>query len=201
MCALDYTKGESLSLRGHPEFSEAWLRDRIVEDPTILGIGDVEVRDVERMQPRAGRLDLLLRDPDTGKRYEVEIQTGATDESHIIRCIEYWDIERKRYPQFDHCAVLVAEDITARFLNVVSLFNGVIPLVAIKLSALRVSNNVVLSFVKVLDEVVLGEPDEFADVPPPADRADWEARASKDSLLLVDGIFEVLRSVVPAQTE
>jgi hypothetical protein len=31
---------------------------------------------------------------------------GATDESHIIRCIEYWDIERRRYPAYEHCAVL-----------------------------------------------------------------------------------------------
>ena len=84
------------------------------------------------MQPRAGRLDLLLQDPDTQRRYEVEVQLGSTDESHIIRTIEYWDIEKKRYPQYDHCAVLVAEDITSRFLNVVSLFNGTMPLIAIE---------------------------------------------------------------------
>jgi hypothetical protein len=34
---------------------------------------------------------------------------------------------------YDHTAVLVAEDITARFRNVVSLFSGFIPLVAIQL--------------------------------------------------------------------
>jgi len=44
--------------------------------------------------------------------YEIEIQLGSTDESHIIRTIEYWDIERKRYPQYDHTAVIIAEDIT-----------------------------------------------------------------------------------------
>ncbi len=40
---------------------------------------------------KAGRLDLLLQDANQ-RRYEVEIQLGATDESHIIRTIEYWDI-------------------------------------------------------------------------------------------------------------
>ena len=30
------------------------------------------------------------------------------DESHIIRTIEYWDIERRRYPQYEHVAVIVA---------------------------------------------------------------------------------------------
>ena len=59
------------------------------------------MKDRERIQPNAGRLGLLLQDPETLKRYEVEIQLGSTDESHIIRTIEYWDIERKRYPQYE----------------------------------------------------------------------------------------------------
>jgi len=46
--------------------------------------------------------------------------------------MEYWDIKRKRYPQYDHCAVLITKDITSRFLNVVALFNGSIPLIAIQ---------------------------------------------------------------------
>ena len=60
----------------------------IAEDPSVLGLEDLIVKDVERRQPRAGRLDLLLSDPETLTRYEVEIQLGATDEAHIIR-IEY----------------------------------------------------------------------------------------------------------------
>jgi hypothetical protein len=104
---------------------------------TVLGLGDLVLKDKERTQPHAGRLDLLLQDQETDRRYEVEVQLGSTDESHIIRSIEYWDIERKRYPQYEHCAVLVAEDITSRFLNVISLFNGTIPLIAIQMQALE----------------------------------------------------------------
>ncbi len=37
-------------------------------------------------------------------------------------------------------AVIVAEDITSRFLNVISLFNKAIPLVAIQLRALEVKD-------------------------------------------------------------
>ena len=105
--AIAYRKPERLTLKSHPELNERWVQDRIAEDPTILGLGDLVLRDRERTQPRAGRLDLLLQDPETNRRYEVELQLGATDEAHIIRTIEYWDIERKRYPQYDHCAVLV----------------------------------------------------------------------------------------------
>jgi len=115
-------KLQSVSLRRSDRLSEKWVQDQIADDPSILTLGDLIVKDKERMQPSAGRLDLLLQDPETLKRYEVEIQLGSTDESHIIRTIEYWDIERKRYPQYEHAAVIVAEEITSRFLNVIQLF-------------------------------------------------------------------------------
>ena len=132
-----FTKAERISLKLHPELNEKWVQSQIASDPSILGLGDLVLRDKERSQPHAGRLDLLLEDadPDSERRYEVEVQLGPTDEAHIIRTIEYWDIERKRYPQYDHCAVMVAEDITSRFLNVISLFNGTLPLVALQIQA------------------------------------------------------------------
>src|SRR3990172_5435575 len=130
--SLNYEKRTHLSLKTHSTLDEKWVQDRIAEDPTILGLGDVILKDRERNQPRAGRLDLLLQEVEGNRRFEVEIQLGKTDESHIIRTIEYWDIERKRYPQYDHTAVIIAEEITSRFLNVIGLFNGFIPLVAIQ---------------------------------------------------------------------
>jgi len=137
---MEFAKFEKISLKNHPELNERWVQDRIAEDPSILGLGDVILKDKERIQPRAGRLDLLLQDAESSRRYEVEVQLGAADESHIIRTIEYWDIERRRYPQYEHTAVIVAEDITSRFLNVVSLFNGMIPLMAIQMNARRAQN-------------------------------------------------------------
>lgn len=107
-------KIETISIINHPELYERWVQDHIAGDPSILGLGDLVLKDRERFQPRAGWLDLLFQDIDSNRRYEVEIQLGATDESHIIRTIEYWDIERKRYPQYDHTAVIIAEDITSK---------------------------------------------------------------------------------------
>lgn len=141
---LTYVKPERLWLRSHAELNERWVQDRIAKDPSILGLGDVILKDRERHQPSGGRLDLLLQDAESARRYEVEIQLGKSDETHIIRTIEYWDIERKRYPQYDHYAVIVAEDITSRFLNVVSLFNGFIPLIALQMSALQFGDQVAL---------------------------------------------------------
>ncbi|ABQ30015.1 hypothetical protein Acry_0796 [Acidiphilium cryptum JF-5] len=194
-----YIKPSRVLLKNHPELSEKWVQKLIADDPSILGLGDLVLRDIERIQPRAGRLDLLLQDPDTQRRYEVEIQLGPTDGAHIIRTIEYWDIEKKRYPQYDHCAVLVAEDITSRFLNVISLFNGTMPLIAIQMQALKVGENLTLVFTKVVDELSRGLVDEDEDAEAaPTDRAYWEKRATKATVALVDQMQEILRGFDPS---
>ena len=191
---MNYVKPERLSLRLHPELNEKWVQERIAADPSILGLGDLVLRDKERMQPRAGRLDLLLQDLETKHRYEVELQLGATDEAHIIRTIEYWDVERKRYPQYEHSAVLVAEDITSRFLNVVALFNGVIPLIAIQLQALKFGEQVALVFTTVMDEFSRGLVDEDEDAEAtPTDRGYWERRGTRATVQLADELFGLAR--------
>jgi predicted transport protein len=164
-----------------------------------LGLGDLVLRDKERTQPRAGRLDLLLQHPEGKLRYEVEVQLGPTDETHIIRTIEYWDIERKRYPQYKHCAVLVAEDITSRFLNVVSLFNGFIPLIALQMQALKVGEHTTLVFTKVMDEMSRGLVDEDEDAAAtPTDRAYWEKQGTKATVQLADELLSIVREIDPS---
>jgi predicted transport protein len=192
MGKLNYVKFEKISLKDHPEYNETWLQDRIADDPSILGFGDVILKDRERPQPRAGRLDLLLQDSDSNQRYEVEIQLGKTDESHIIRTIEYWDIERKRYPQYDHVAVIVAEDITSRFLNVISLFNGFIPLVAIQMNAIKCGDQISLVCTTVLDQMTLGfDEDDDKEV---VDRSYWEKRGTKTTVTMADQLLDLIHS-------
>ena len=191
--ALVYLKPERIALKSHAEFTERWLQDRIADDPSLLGLGDLVLKDRERLHPRAGRLDLLMQDVEASRRYEIEIQLGATDESHIVRTIEYWDIERKRYPQYEHTAVIVAEDITSRFANVIALFNGSIPLVALQLNAFRVGTNVSLVFTKVLDELRLGPVEEDEEVQAVTDRAYWEKRATKATLEMADHLLAILK--------
>jgi hypothetical protein len=190
---MDYTKFEKVSIRKHPMLNEKWVQDRIAEDPSILGLGDVILKDKERIQPKAGRLDLLLQEAEGSRRYEVEVQLGATDESHIIRTIEYWDIERKRYPQYEHTAVIVAEEITSRFLNVISLFNGMVPLVAIQMNALKNGDQIGLVFTTVLDHMPLGLIDEDEEVEEATDRSYWEQRGSKKTVALADQLLELAK--------
>jgi predicted transport protein len=198
MGALKYIKPKKVSLKDHSVLNEKWVQEIIADDPSILGLGDLILKDKERLQPRAGRLDLLLQDSDSTRRYEVEIQLGKTDENHIIRTIEYWDIERKRYPQYEHCAVLVAEDITSRFLNVISLFNGFIPLIAIQMNALQMDENISLVFTTVLDQMTLGLVDEDEDVADATDRSYWEKRGTKATVSLVDDLIDIIKSFEPS---
>ena len=65
---MKFEKAKPISLKAHGTFNEKWLQERLAEDPGLLGLGDLEVKDIERRQPRAGRLDLLLRDPETHTR-------------------------------------------------------------------------------------------------------------------------------------
>lgn len=133
-----------------------------------------------------GRLDLLLQDRVTNRRFEVEIQLGKTDEAYIIRTIEYWDIERKRYPQYDHCAVIIAEDITSRFLNVIGLFNGNIPIIALQMKTFEAAEGIMLIFTKVVDELPLGLVEEDEEVNEVTDRNYWRIRAAPETMKLVD---------------
>ncbi|MFH1679935.1 MAG: hypothetical protein ABIH26_04745 [Candidatus Eisenbacteria bacterium] len=172
---------------------EKWLQDRIAEDPSLLGLGDLHVIRREKSQPSGGRIDFLMYDPEGDTRYEIEVMLGTLDESHIIRTIEYWDIERQRYPTLDHRAVIVAEEITSRFFNVIRLLNRAVPMIALQLSAFRFGDHIVLHFTKVLD--VYEFPDEEEDSgAEQTDRKYWEKRANASSLSIVDVIVGLLPS-------
>jgi len=187
------------SLKRNPRINEKWIQEQISSDPSILGLGDLILKDIERNHRGAGRLDLLLQDPDSLKRYEVEIQLGKTDESHIIRTIEYWDNERKKYPQYDHCAVIIAEDITSRFFNVIQLFNGNIPIIAIQMNAYEVENTagIALTFTKILDEFELDLIDEDEEVTEVVDRYYWENKGSKETVELADRLLHLIKEIDP----
>ena len=196
---MEHVTLDKISMKGS-SLTERWVQELLSNEPALLGLGDLDVRETERPQLRAGRLDILLTDPESSTRYEVELQLGATDESHIIRTIEYWDNERRRYPQYEHVAVIVAEEITSRFFNVISLFNGFIPIIAIQMTALRLDEaNVSLVFTRVLDHVTLGTDEE--DRSEATDRGYWEKKSSTAIMRIVDRIHSVVADRAPSDVE
>ena len=167
--------GKKLSIR-ECGFDEYWLQDQIFENPAYLDLGELDGIDKERRQSSGGRLDILLKDPDDDSMYEVEVMLGETDESHIIRTIEYWDNERRRWPQRQHYAVIVAESITRRFFNVIQLLSQTIPIIAIQANIIEASGQKILNFVKILD--VYEESDDGTTMPnEKIDKTFWENKA------------------------
>ena len=172
--------------------TEAMVRDFLYENPKCLGLGDgVTGVEMERTQPnRGGNLDLLLEDlsdPSNPKRYSVEIQRGELDEAHIVRSIGYWDWERARFPDYEHHAVLVVEDI-GRFFNVVYHINRqpqtkltVILMTAIK-SANGDEEKIEIHFRKILTSAMWG----ISDTPAP--------EASREALIQNNGKTFVVKA-------
>ena len=157
---------------GHDEY---WLRDRIFDEPGILGLGDLQGVMKEKTQSQGGRLDLLLKNPEDDSMFEVELQLGASDESHIIRTIEYWERELRRWPSRSHTAVLVAERITSRFFNVVHLLSNAVPIIGLQANIVQIGAAKGLLFTKITDSYQ--EPEDETVSQKIYDEAHWVANA------------------------
>lgn len=190
---FELKKIEPISLRA-AGLDEKWLQDRILEDPTILRLGQLDVLSKERRQPQGGRIDFLMYAQEEETYYEVEVMLGSLDESHIIRTIEYWDTERQRRPAAEHRPVIVAEQITSRFFNVLRLFNRAVPMIAVQLEAFKIDeNSIALHAVTVLD-VTEEAPEDYVTEEAQADRKYWDQKVNPASLAIMDRIVAALKS-------
>ena len=189
MSKLNSLEKNRVLLKNAVDINEAMLQEYIFENPYVLWLWELTPLTRELQQPSGWRLDIYMWN-DAWQRYEIEIQLWETDPSHIIRTIEYRDNERKRYPNYDHCAVIVAENITWRFMNVISLFNWHIPLIALKMSAFKNWSWYDIVFEKVLDRVTIWSEEE--DILEITDRSYREKKSNKSMLELTDYIFNEL---------
>ena len=190
----DISFAQPMSIR-EAGYDEYWLQDQIWGNPATLGLGDLDALSKERRQNSGGRLDILLKDPQDDSMYEVEVMLGDTDETHIIRTIEYWDNEKRRWPQRQHYAVLVAENITRRIFNVVHILSHSIPIIAIQVALIDVGGKKALHFTKVLDtfeEVDDGTEEQEVEV----NRDFWNKKA-KWTAETADFLMEVVGSALP----
>ena len=188
-----FKKVEKINLNSSKDFNEDMIQKLIENNLELLGLGDLELLHSQKKQITNGKVDMILgANNDEGNRYVVEIQLGKTDPSHIIRCIEYWEIERRRNPSKEYIAVLIAEEITSRYFNVISLFNGAIPIIAIDMKCIKIDDdNYSLFFTKILDLSSIDDEDvKEEDKKLPKDY--WQKRASKEILDITDKILELI---------
>jgi len=170
---------------------EYWLQDIIYENPKILGLGDLVAVNKEKKQSSGGRLDILLKEPSENLMYEVEVMLGETDPSHIIRSIEYWDNEKRKYPQRQHFCVLIAESFDRRYFNVIQLMSLNIPMIAIQADLLEVNGEKILNFSKILDIYI--EPEENEEDIKQVNESTWTMDSSWTNLNAKE-IFDSLKT-------
>lgn len=188
-----------VEMKSIPDFVESNLEAILKENIALLGLGDLLVKDTQRRQPGRGRLDLLLHDPESQTRYTVELQLGSLDESHIIRAIEYWDIESERFPQYKHVAVVAAEEVTGRFYNVIRLISKNIPLIAIELKVIDNGDGYVIVATQVVKPVERGtdEEDEGTEV----NRQFWMNKGAEQTVKLMDDLVDRLNELYSSEDQ
>lgn len=179
---MDVKFGKKVFIRNAGK-DEYWLQDVIYKNPSLLELGDLQLLNKEKSQSTGGRLDILLKDREDNTMYEVEVMLGETDPSHIIRTIEYWDNEKRKYPQRQHFAVLIAESFNRRYFNVVQLLSLNIPIIAIRADLLEVNSEYILNFAKILDVYV--EPEDTEEVTIVTeftwnDKSNWTLNTAKE---------------------
>lgn len=186
---MDIKIGKKIFIRNAGK-DEYWLQNLIYEDPSILGLGALQPVNKEKKQSSGGRLDILLKDPQDNAMYEIEVMLGETDPSHIIRSIEYWDNEKRKYPQRQHFAVLIAESFDRRYFNIVQILSLNIPMIAIQADLLEVNGDHILTFNKMLDVYVEPEDAEETIVNESswAEKSKWTLDFAKEFVGMLPGV-------------
>jgi hypothetical protein len=62
---------ELIDIKNNPDITEKIIQDIIADNPSIIGLGDLVLKDKERILPKSGRLDLLMQDPESNRRYGI----------------------------------------------------------------------------------------------------------------------------------
>jgi hypothetical protein len=181
--------GKKIFIRNYGK-DEYWLQDLIFASPNILGLGELIPVTKERPQSSGGRLDILLKDPADNSMYEVEIMLGETDPNHIIRTIEYWDLEKRKFPQRQHFPVLIAESFNRRYFNVIQILSLNVPMIAIQADLIEVEGQAIINFTKILDiyEEIADEEAETNAVTETTwtKSAPWTLQTAKDLLAILN---------------
>ena len=82
-------------------------------------------------------------------------------------------------------------------MNVISLFNSMIPIVAVQMNAIKVGELMTLVFTTVLDQQVLGFIDEEEEEREVTDRSYWEKRGSIETVRMADEVLKIVKTFGP----
>lgn len=173
--ALVFKPSEILNLKKDAHFNESWLENTIFEHPEILRLGNIKIiARQKRQKDGIARVDLIAQS-DSNEVFVIELMLGLPDSSHIVRTLEYWLREKRRYAtksEVDVKAVLVAEQICeSRYKDVVGFLCEKMPLIVKEVACVRIDQIVTLHCTTVFDSTDDAQEDPSQ---PPVSKETWE---------------------------
>jgi len=148
---------------------EAWLQAWLKEQPSRLGLGELDVSD--------GAADDDERSfvaTDDDRCFSVDVQLGEMEASQGFQLLDNWARNRVLHPDKTHVAVLVTETAGERYRTTLETLSQHLPLVVVELQVWRGENEAIL-----VPHVALASDDVDLSTTPAAAAADAMASAAE----------------------
>ena len=125
-----------------------WVCDWILEKPSRLGLGNIEIRDNKLIYH--GNLEVrqeilaYLASADTF--YEIEIMLDECEANHNgLRALEFSSRERLKHPNSKHVAVIVSENLSSTYRKLLEALPQILPFIGIEITVLKLSMECVMA--------------------------------------------------------
>ncbi|MGD8486185.1 MAG: hypothetical protein PVH07_06050, partial [Chloroflexota bacterium] len=118
---------------------EVWLQGWLREQPSRLGLGELEVTDGV-----ADDEDRSLVATDEGRCFSVDVQLGEMEASRGFQVLDNWARNRVRHPDKTHVAVLVTEVVSDRYETTLQTLAEHLPLVVVELQVWKGENEAIV---------------------------------------------------------
>jgi hypothetical protein len=112
---------------------EAWLQGWLKEQPSRMGLGELEVTDGAADDED----DRSFVATDDQRCLSVDVRLGEMDASHGFQLLDNWARNRVRHPDKTHVAVLVTERTGERYRATLQTLSEHLPLVVVELAVWR----------------------------------------------------------------
>jgi hypothetical protein len=111
---------------------EAWLQGWLKEQPSRMGLGEMEVTDGAGDDD-----DRSFVATDDERCFSVDVRLGEMEASHGFQLLDNWARNRVRHPDKTHVAVLVTESTGDRYRTTLQALADHLPLVVVELAVWR----------------------------------------------------------------
>lgn len=119
------------------KLNEKEIEQFIVNSPSTLCLGEIEIIKSQYNQISGGIIDILALDSINNIYYEIELMLGEVDSIHVGHILDYWVREKSEKMYSNHIAVIISESIRGRFQKLLSVLPDYIPIICSEFTILK----------------------------------------------------------------